>query len=111
VDRRVTVGPVEMLDVVDLVATRARWCGPAPDGDLSCWAQVRAHGDAVPATARHVDGEVRVRLHEPQRGVAPGQAVVLYAGTRVLGSATIARTASAAAAAAAAAFGPAGPPA
>jgi len=30
-----------------------------------------------------------VRLDEPQRGVAPGQTMVLYQGTRVLGQATI----------------------
>ncbi|HEX5568331.1 MAG TPA: aminomethyltransferase beta-barrel domain-containing protein, partial [Streptomyces sp.] len=29
---------------------------------------------------------------EPVRGVAPGQAIVLYDGTRVVGSATIATT-------------------
>jgi tRNA-specific 2-thiouridylase len=33
-----------------------------------------------------------VRFTEPVRGIAPGQAVVLYDGTRVVGSATIART-------------------
>jgi tRNA-specific 2-thiouridylase len=30
-----------------------------------------------------------VRLIEPMRGVAPGQTVVLYQGSRVLGQATI----------------------
>jgi tRNA-specific 2-thiouridylase len=33
---------------------------------------------------------VEVRLDERTRGVAPGQSVVLYEGTRVVGSATIA---------------------
>jgi tRNA-uridine 2-sulfurtransferase len=32
---------------------------------------------------------VRVVLDERVRGVAPGQSVVLYEGTRVVGSATI----------------------
>ncbi|HCA85648.1 MAG TPA: tRNA 2-thiouridine(34) synthase MnmA, partial [Streptomyces sp.] len=35
---------------------------------------------------------LRVALTEPVRGVAPGQAIVLYDGTRVVGSATIATT-------------------
>jgi tRNA-specific 2-thiouridylase len=43
-----------------------------------------------------VDGTVLVRLREPLRGVAPGQAVVLYRtepeGDLVLGSATITDT-------------------
>ena len=53
-------------------------------------AQVRAHGEEVPATA-WADGDdaVRVALDERIRGVAPGQSVVLYEGTRVVGSATI----------------------
>jgi tRNA-specific 2-thiouridylase len=52
-------------------------------------AQVRAHGEEVPATA-WADGEVvQVRLAERVRGMAPGQSVVLYEGARVVGSATI----------------------
>ncbi|HET6693353.1 MAG TPA: aminomethyltransferase beta-barrel domain-containing protein [Pedococcus sp.] len=30
-----------------------------------------------------------VELHEPAQGIAPGQAAVIYDGTRVVGSATI----------------------
>jgi tRNA-specific 2-thiouridylase len=54
-------------------------------------AQVRAHGEEVPAQAwADGDGLVEVRLSGRLRGVAPGQSVVLYEGTRVVGSATIA---------------------
>lgn len=66
--------------------------------DFDCTVQVRAHGDPVPARA-HVElaaddaGDLReeltVTLAEPMRGVAPGQTMVLYQGTRVLGQATI----------------------
>jgi tRNA-specific 2-thiouridylase len=35
---------------------------------------------------------VRLSLAEPLRGVAPGQSAVLYDGTRVVGSATVAST-------------------
>jgi tRNA-uridine 2-sulfurtransferase len=35
---------------------------------------------------------VRIRLHHPARGVAKGQAAVLYDGDTVLGSGTIAAT-------------------
>jgi tRNA-specific 2-thiouridylase len=34
-------------------------------------------------------GQLVVRLTTPLRGVAPGQTVVLYQGSRVLGQATI----------------------
>lgn len=43
-------------------------------------------------TAELVDGTLNVTFTELVRGVAPGQAVVLYDGTRVVGSATIATT-------------------
>ena len=54
-------------------------------------AQVRAHGEEVPAIAQVDAGTVRVTLRRAIRGVAPGQSIVLYQGTRVLGSATIAQ--------------------
>ncbi len=91
--RRVVVGTEDLLGVDALVGVHLRWCGAAPEGEVRVGAQVRAHGDEVPATAT-VTGcdEVTVRLERPVRGVAPGQAVVLYDGTRVVGSATVAAT-------------------
>jgi tRNA-specific 2-thiouridylase len=93
VERRVTVGPAEALAVGEIVGILPRWCGAPPVGRIDCLAQYRAHGVPVPACAA-VDGDaLRVAFGSPQRGVAPGQAVVLYDGTRVIGSATIDRTA------------------
>ena len=46
----------------------------------------------MPATVSPAGDALTVRLAEPQAGIAPGQAVVLYDGTRVVGSATIERT-------------------
>ncbi|MDI2129368.1 tRNA 2-thiouridine(34) synthase MnmA [Yinghuangia seranimata] len=91
VTNTVTVGPAEALNVSELTGIRPRWCGEAPTGVLECTAQVRAHGDEYPAVAEIAEdgASVRVRLREPMRGVARGQAVVLYVGTRVVGSATI----------------------
>ena len=43
---------------------------------------------SCPAVAEVVDGVLRVQLAAAAYGVAPGQAVVLYDGTRVIGSAT-----------------------
>ena len=88
----VVVGTGELLGVDTITGDHARWCGPAPEGVVSVGAQVRAHGEEIPATA-WADGEtVEVRLERRIRGVAPGQSVVLYDGTRVVGSATIVRT-------------------
>jgi len=86
----VTVGARERLSVSRVEGIRARWCGPAPAGPFDCTAQLRAHGEEVPALAEAgPDGQVKVRLIEPVLGVAPGQQVVLYDGTRVVGSATV----------------------
>ena len=90
----VVVATGELLGVDAITGDHARWCGPAPQGVVSVGAQVRAHGEEVPATA-WADGNggdrVEVRLRRRIRGVAPGQSVVLYDGTRVVGSATISR--------------------
>jgi tRNA-uridine 2-sulfurtransferase len=89
VDRKVTVGSRAELAVQRLTASRPRWCGPAPVGTVKCEAQLRAHGEGVAATARLEGDQVLVEFDEPADAVAPGQAVVLYDGTRVIGSATI----------------------
>jgi len=95
VSSTVTVGPAEALDVTDIEASDPVWSGCAPpDGPVDCLVQLRAHGDPQPATCEAV-GEsggatLRIRLHQPARGVARGQAAVLYDGQTVLGSATIA---------------------
>jgi tRNA-specific 2-thiouridylase len=89
VTRTVTVGTAEQLDVGRLVGVRPVWTGPPPGVPTSCLAQVRAHGHPVAATAWCEGDTLVVELAEPLRGVAPGQAVVLYDGDAVLGSATI----------------------
>jgi len=88
----VVVAAGELLGVDTITGEHARWCGPAPEGVVSVGAQVRAHGAEIPATAWADGKTVEVRLERRIRGVAPGQSVVLYDGTRVVGSATIART-------------------
>ncbi len=88
---RVLIGTADLLGVDVIEGSHLRWCGPAPVGDVRLGAQVRAHGTEVPATVTvgHDADAVRVVLDERVRGVAPGQSVVLYEGTRVVGSATI----------------------
>jgi tRNA-specific 2-thiouridylase len=92
VSGQVTVGSREELSVDGLVGITPRWCGTAPSGELECTVQLRAHGEEHAARARMVGAEVEIDLLEPARGVAPGQAAVIYEGSRVVGSATIART-------------------
>jgi tRNA-uridine 2-sulfurtransferase len=93
VSNTVTVGPAEALDVVDVDARRVVWTGcPPPAAPIDCLVQLRAHGEPYRAMVCAVGDELRIRLCQPTRGVAPGQAAVLYDGHTVLGSATITRT-------------------
>jgi tRNA-specific 2-thiouridylase len=93
VSRTVTVGPREDLEVREIVAEQPVWTGcEPPSGPRDCLVQLRAHGEVHPATAEP-DGELlRIRLRAPARGVARGQAAVLYDGDAVLGSGTISAT-------------------
>ena len=87
----VTVGPRERLAVDRLTGIRPRWCGTVPervDGTV----QLRAHGDEHRARSTSAGDRVEIELLDPAYGIAPGQAAVIYDGTRVVGSATIAAT-------------------
>ncbi|MGH3415035.1 MAG: tRNA 2-thiouridine(34) synthase MnmA, partial [Actinocrinis sp.] len=115
VTNTVTVGTAEELAVSEIEGNHPRWCGSfdaveaatvtravgagagtaaagggadAASGEFACSAQLRAHGEPVPATARYdaQGGTVALRLDSPAHGIAPGQSAVLYDGTRVIGS-------------------------
>ena len=85
------MGPRDRLAVHRLTGIRPRWCGTVPEA-MEGTVQLRAHGEEIPARVR-VGGSVDIELLAPAYGIAPGQAAVLYDGTRVVGSATIAATA------------------
>jgi tRNA-uridine 2-sulfurtransferase len=53
---------------------------------------VRAHGEELPGVVTALDDDaVTVELERAASGVAAGQTLVLYAGRRVVGSATLRR--------------------
>ena len=86
----VRVGPAEALDVDLIGAIRPVWSGcEPPAGPVEAAVQLRAHGETHPATCWLAGGTLRMKLHRPARGVARGQAAVLYDGDVVLGSATV----------------------
>jgi tRNA-uridine 2-sulfurtransferase len=89
VQRRVVVGTAEQLDVTELRAERPGWTGEPQPLPLACSVQLRAHGAVHDAVVEADPAGWRLRLATPARGVAPGQAAVLYDGDRVLGSATL----------------------
>ncbi|MBV9487380.1 MAG: tRNA 2-thiouridine(34) synthase MnmA [Frankiaceae bacterium] len=90
VERTVTVGPAERLEVSTIECGPPTWCGPDPALPLeSVLAQVRAHGDPVPCRVDVVGGALVAEVGAGLRGIAPGQTFVVYDGERVVGSATI----------------------
>ncbi|MDQ7014528.1 MAG: tRNA 2-thiouridine(34) synthase MnmA [Planctomycetota bacterium] len=94
---RVTVGGAEDLLVGSCEVGEANWLadvwgnggGNGGGEEVAVTAQYRAHGDPVGAWVRRLPdagepgasgrvGRFTVRFDEPQRAVAPGQAIVLY---------------------------------
>ncbi len=95
----VTVGPRSELAVDRITGVSPRWCGTVPtrlSGPVVT-VQLRAHGDEHRASVTVVEERVEIELLDPAYGIAPGQAAVIYDGTRVVGSATISATSRAAA--------------
>jgi tRNA-specific 2-thiouridylase len=86
--KRLVVGPRRALAVGAMRATDWNWLGEE-QSDVSV--KVRSLAPAVPAT---IEGEW-IRFARPEYGVAPGQAAVVYEGSRLLGGGWIAETVSA----------------
>ena len=89
----VRVGPRRLLAVGAATLVESNRIGPLPDVPLT--AKVRSMAKPVPVA---LDGplgggaETMIRFAEPEYGVAPGQAAVLYAGDRVVGGGWIEAT-------------------
>ena len=94
VSNTVVVGAREELAVSKLMGEKTIWCGPSVDNaPLRGFAQVRAHGTPLPCTY-YFDGQRLIaELDNPLLGIANGQALVIYDGDRVVGSATICESA------------------
>jgi len=85
-NRRVLVGPRRLLAVSAARLVETNRIGPLPAGPLT--AKVRSLAKPVPVTLDGAIGDgapATIRFAEPEYGVAPGQAAVLYAGDRVVG--------------------------
>ncbi len=84
-ERRIVVGPRRALAVEAMRVERWNWLG---EDQSEVSVKVRSLALAVPAAR---DGDW-VRFSQAEYGVAPGQAAVLYDGTRLLGGGSIAET-------------------
>ncbi len=87
---RVLVGPRESLEVEEVLAENVSWVAGSPPRE-AVTAQVRYGGEALACElAAETTRRVRVTFtHDRPAGVAPGQAVVFYAGDECLGGGTI----------------------
>ncbi len=84
--RQVTIGKQEDLARRELTAKDCNWLADPPAGPFACQAKIRYNSPPAAATAELLDNNrLHVSFAELRHGVAPGQAVVLYDGDRVLG--------------------------
>lgn len=89
VTNTVTVGPKESLRVARITGIRPTWAEEERTEPWTGFAQVRAHGEPMPARFSYESDRIVVDLDDAATGIAPGQAVVCFDGDRVVGSATI----------------------
>lgn len=83
---RVVLGTKAELARGELTADRTNWLVDPPLDSRPCEVKIRYNAPPKRGTVQALDGgRLHVAFDEPQYGVAPGQAVVCYAGDRVLG--------------------------
>jgi tRNA-specific 2-thiouridylase len=95
--KRVIVGPRAALGQQRVLLREVNWLGARPAGEMRVAVKLRSAQPPQPATLSLDGGGGIALLDEPALGVAPGQACVVYDGTRVLGGGTIMRAAETAA--------------
>ncbi|HIE17796.1 MAG TPA: tRNA 2-thiouridine(34) synthase MnmA [Dehalococcoidia bacterium] len=87
---RIVVGTKEELLCHGLIAAQINWVsGKIPTQPLAVNAKIRYRAPLIPAIIHAERENVEVRFREPQPAVTPGQAVVFYQGSEVLGGGII----------------------
>ena len=73
-----------------LFASKLSWVsGQAPKESINITAKIRYRAPEVTAKLHLNDGAVEVNFQQPQQAIAPGQAIVFYQGSIVLGGGII----------------------
>ena len=85
----VVVGPEESLLTSGLKATSLSFVCVKPQRPLEVGAKIRFRTPEVGARLKVFNEEAEVLFDQPQRAIAPGQAVVFYRGDEVLGGGII----------------------
>jgi len=91
---RVIVGDVEDLVCDEFEIDRTNWIArELPDEDVDATVKIRYSHPGTPATVTSLENHrARIRLHEPQRAITPGQAAVIYDGDVIIGGGWICRS-------------------
>lgn len=90
--REVVIGPREALLGRGVVAREMNWLVDAPSLGARVQVQVRHRAPAAPAEIVRLEhDEIELALDEPVAAITPGQSLVLYDGSRVLGGGYIER--------------------
>ena len=91
---RVIVGDVEDLVCAEFEIDRTNWIArELPDEDVDATVKIRYSHPGTPATVTSLENHrARIRLHEPQRAITPGQAAVIYDGDVIIGGGWICRS-------------------
>ena len=90
---RVIVGDADDLICDEFEIDRTNWIArDLPDENPGLTVKIRYSHPGTTATVTPLENDrARIRLHEPQRAVTPGQAAVIYDGDVVLGGGWICR--------------------
>jgi tRNA-specific 2-thiouridylase len=89
-DRAVVIGPRQELLGHGVIARELNWLVDAPALGDRLGVQVRHRAPAAAAEiVRLGGGEIELALDEPVAAITPGQSIVLYQGTRVVGGGII----------------------
>lgn len=93
---QIVVGPKEALACHFITLSEFNNLGvPSNENWHSCYVKVRSTHEPVSAEIRLLpDHTAEVRFQHPEYGVSPGQACVVYSGTRVLGGGWITNSVS-----------------
>ncbi|MBS0224322.1 MAG: tRNA 2-thiouridine(34) synthase MnmA [Proteobacteria bacterium] len=92
--RRVIAGPRHALGRSEIVLYDVNWLGPDFVGSLPAQVRVRSSQTLRPADISRQETTLVVRFSEPEIGISPGQACVIYdhvTGSRILGGGFIRR--------------------
>ncbi len=95
VQNRVIVGPPDALLVAGISLREMNWIGDEPLSDEGTEVMIKVRSTQEPMKAMVFGaqgGWAEVRLNDPEPGVSPGQACVMYDGDRLLGGGWIAGT-------------------